>query len=71
MMYKPNSTSNPNIEQSYACAYRLPCGYCMLLGSMCPNFFYNTIITCQADATNKVELNNTTTTTNMSEITNK
>lgn len=67
MIYTTNSTSN--IDYSYACAHRLPCGYCMLLGAMCPNSFYNTIITCQTDTTNKVELNNTT--TNISEITNK
>lgn len=67
MTYKPSSTSN--FDQSSVCAYKLPCGYCMLLGSICPNFFYNTTITCQTDTTNKVELNNTT--TNISEITNK
>ena len=70
MDYTLNSTStfqNLNFSSPQTCEYRLPCGYCRLLGYTCPNSFYNTPV-YKTEITGNVDLNNNI---NTSEITTK
>lgn len=59
MDYNPNSTStSPNevFNSMQTCVYRLPCGYCRLLGAICPNSLYNTPV-YKTELTGNVDLN--------------
>ena len=70
MIYNPNSTStfqNLDFSSPQTCWYRLPCGYCQLLGYMCPNSSYNAPVYRTA-STNNVDLNKIS---NTSETINK
>lgn len=70
MMCNPNSTStfqNLDFSSPQTCWYRLPCGYCQLLGYMCPNSSYNAPV-YKTEITGNVDLN---TISNTSETINK
>lgn len=59
MIYNPSSTStfqNLDFSSPQTCWYRLPCGYCQLLGYMCPNPSYNTPV-YKTEVTNNTDLN--------------